>query len=135
MAQYIALVALQMMNSAGVRTSVEPRSDKQSGLFEHEFSAKEKARLLQAGAIRLPEGTEVHEDPTKIEELFDSRVDANANKTAADTAADNAAAAGAADADNAAADDTAAADKPAGTKSAGAKKAGSGDAGDDLLNS
>ena len=70
---YIALSAIQFTDEAGVRRSIEPRSEKHSGLFEHEFDAKTEKRLLAAGAIRAPEGTEEHEDPTSVEVMDDTR--------------------------------------------------------------
>lgn len=70
---YIALSAIQFTDDAGVRRSIEPRSDKHSGLFEHEFDAKTEKRLLRLGAIRAPEGTEEHEDPSRVEVMDDSR--------------------------------------------------------------
>jgi hypothetical protein len=71
--QYIALQAIQFVDDNGVRQSIEPRSEKHSGLFEHAFDRKQEKRLLALGAIREPEGTEEHEDPTPVEALHDSR--------------------------------------------------------------
>lgn len=71
--QYIALQAIQFVDENGTRVSVEPRSDKHSGLFEHTFDKKAERRLFNLGALREPEGTEEHEDLTKVESLHDSR--------------------------------------------------------------
>lgn len=70
---YIALQAIQYVDENGVRRSIEPRSEKHSGLFEHEFDKKQEKRLLTLGAIREPEGTEEHEDPTAVEAMHDRR--------------------------------------------------------------
>lgn len=81
--QYIALQAIQYVDDNGTRQSVEPRSDKHSGLFEHEFDKKTEKRLFAIGAIREPEGTEEHEDETQIDSLHDSRdIDAVVTETA-----------------------------------------------------
>lgn len=71
--QFIALQAIQYVDENGIRRSVEPRSEKRSGLFEHEFDKKTEKRLFAIGALREPEGTEEHEDETKIETLHDRR--------------------------------------------------------------
>lgn len=73
--QYIALQAVQVSDANGNRVSIEPRVEgKVSGLFEHKFDAKTEKRLLDLGAIRLPEGTEEHEDPTKVAVMDDRRM-------------------------------------------------------------
>lgn len=71
--QYIALQAIQYVDENGTRRSIEPRSDKHSGLFEHEFDKKTEKRLFGIGALREPEGTEEHEDETQVDSLHDSR--------------------------------------------------------------
>lgn len=69
MGLYIALTSLQLRDASNARIAIEPKSDKASGLFEHEFSKAEEARLLDLGAIRLPEGTEQHDEPSPTESL------------------------------------------------------------------
>lgn len=74
MKQYIALQAIQVTDANGNRVSIEPRVEGEvSGLFEHEFDRATEKRLLKLGAIREPEGTEEHEDPTQTEVMHDSR--------------------------------------------------------------
>lgn len=82
--QYIALQAIQLTDAGGVRHSIEPRSEKASGLFEHDFDARTETRLLSIGAIRAPEGTEKHEDPTNVDALHDSRETGGDNKKTAE---------------------------------------------------
>lgn len=78
--QYIALKAIQVVDAEGVRQSIEPRVEgKVSGLFEHDFSAKDERRLIRLGAIREPEGTEEHERPTAVETMTDTRDGAGGN--------------------------------------------------------
>ncbi len=75
MGQYIALKSIQIERQ-GIRYAIEPRSldGTSSGLFEHEFTPKQEARLFRLQAIRAPEGVEVHEDPTKTQAIDSSNV-------------------------------------------------------------
>lgn len=79
--KYIALKAIQVVDADGKRQSIEPRVEgRVSGLFEHSFSAKDEKRLIRLGAIREPERTEQHEDPTPVTTMDDTRDGADAGK-------------------------------------------------------
>jgi len=83
MGKYIALQAIQYVDANGLRKTIEPKSAKHSGLFEHEFDAKTEKRLFSVGAIREPEDLEVHADATSVETMDDSRdIDGEATEVA-----------------------------------------------------
>ena len=86
---YIALKAIEAADANGAAISIEPRSAKHSGLFEHDFDAATEKRLLALGAIRLPEGTEQHEEPTRVETLIErAPIEGKATEVPAEAAAD-----------------------------------------------
>lgn len=64
--KYIALKAIQSTDADGRIVSIEPKSDTHSGLFTADYTAAQEARLVGLGAIREPEGVEVHEKITEI---------------------------------------------------------------------
>lgn len=86
---YIALKAIEAAGANGAAISIEPRSDKHSGLFEHDFDEKTEQRLLGLGAIRFPEGTEKHEQPTRVETLIErAPIEGKVTEVPAEAAAD-----------------------------------------------